>query len=203
MKLDHLINFWKLNIIFYILFLMKFYNNYSKTAYTYLSLHGSYGLLWTWKSFLFPDKSFVKNIGIFESIYSSIYLLLYWTFPYMSIKYNVKLTNLEIFFIHSLYTIGIFLHFCSDCQKYYTLKYKKKFINDGFFHICRNPNYLGELLIYLSFVLCTKSLICLFILLFNIILFWIPRMIQKDENLLKKYNDFKYIENFMFIPLIW
>ena len=42
----------------------------------------------------------------------------------------------------------------SDCQKYYTLKYKKGLIDDGLFKYTRNPNYLGEIMVYLSFAMC-------------------------------------------------
>jgi steroid 5-alpha reductase family enzyme len=98
--------------------------------------------------------------------------------------------------------MGVFLHFGADCQKYYILQYKKKYINDGFFKWTRNPNYLGELLIYGSFVFCTKSIFCFLILCLNIFLLWIPRMLLKDFSLYK-YNEFKYNQNYIFIPFIW
>ena len=41
--------------------------------------------------------------------------------------------------------IGVFLHYGSDAQKYFTLKYRKGLITEGFFSRCRNPNYLGEI----------------------------------------------------------
>ena len=47
-----------------------------------------------------------------------------------------------------LYTVGIFLHYVSDAQKYYTLQYRKGLIEEGLFSRTRNPNYLGEILIY-------------------------------------------------------
>ncbi len=39
----------------------------------------------------------------------------------------------------------------SDAQKYYTLKYKKGLISDGMFYATRNPNYLGEIMLYRIF----------------------------------------------------
>jgi steroid 5-alpha reductase family enzyme len=51
----------------------------------------------------------------------------------------------------------------ADSQKYYTLKYKKGLISDGVMKYTRNPNYLGEMMIYGSFVLLvndTISYIC-------------------------------------------
>ena len=39
----------------------------------------------------------------------------------------------------------------SDCQKYFTLKYKKGLIQNGMFKYTRNPNYLGCLYIKAKF----------------------------------------------------
>lgn len=54
----------------------------------------------------------------------------------------------------------------SDCQKYFQLKYKKGLINNGMFKYTRNPNYLGEALLYLSFAICAETLISYLILIF-------------------------------------
>jgi protein-S-isoprenylcysteine O-methyltransferase Ste14 len=35
----------------------------------------------------------------------------------------------------------------------------KKLINDGMFKLTRNPNYLGEIMLYLSFAIVTEQLI--------------------------------------------
>ncbi len=43
----------------------------------------------------------------------------------------------------------------SDAQKYYTLKYKKGLISDGMFYATRNPNYLGEIMLYRIFYVLT------------------------------------------------
>ena len=54
----------------------------------------------------------------------------------------------------------------SDSQKYFTLKYKKGLINDGWFKIIRNNNYLGEMMIYLTYAMISKSYISYFILIY-------------------------------------
>ena len=41
--------------------------------------------------------------------------------------------------------------FGSDIQKYFVLKARPGLITDGFFSLCRHPNYLGEILLYGSF----------------------------------------------------
>ena len=40
----------------------------------------------------------------------------------------------------------------SDCQKYFTLKYKRGLITEGNLSRTRNPNYLGEMMLYSAFV---------------------------------------------------
>jgi len=61
-----------------------------------------------------------------------------------------------------LYILGVVLMLASDAQKYFTLKYinyhrdpkapaKPFLINDGFCRYTRNPNYLGEMMLYFGF----------------------------------------------------
>src|SRR5215831_17483069 len=49
------------------------------------------------------------------------------------------------------YSVGTFLHFASDAQKYYILQLRPGLIENGFFARTRNPKYLGEALTYISF----------------------------------------------------
>ena len=57
------------------------------------------------------------------------------------------------------YAIGVVVMICSDIQKTITLQYKKGLISNGFNTIIRNPNYLGEMLIYSSFAIATGNII--------------------------------------------
>lgn len=53
----------------------------------------------------------------------------------------------------------------ADTQKYTQLKYKKGLIDDGFFALTRNPNYLGEIMIYGGFGIMAKDWLSWVILL--------------------------------------
>ena len=65
-KFNWIINAQKTGTIFLMFLLMIYYNNFSTGAWLYLSLHGTYGLLWFLKDMVFPDKSFqVKFIWMF------------------------------------------------------------------------------------------------------------------------------------------
>lgn len=66
-KFNWIINAQKTGTIFIMSFLMFYYNNYSTGAWLYLSLHGTYGLLWFLKDMVFPDKSFQHYL--FAKIY--------------------------------------------------------------------------------------------------------------------------------------
>merc|ERR1712146_31214 len=49
------------------------------------------------------------------------------------------------------YALGVVLMVGSDAQKYFVLRERKGLITDGFFARVRNPNYLGEMMLYGSF----------------------------------------------------
>jgi steroid 5-alpha reductase family enzyme len=52
-----------------------------------------------------------------------------------------------------MYNFGLVLMMGADGQKYFTLRIKKGLLNDGFMKWSRNPNYVGEMMIYGSFAL--------------------------------------------------
>jgi steroid 5-alpha reductase family enzyme len=83
----------------------------------------------------------------------------------------------------------------SDVQKFFVLKIQKGLIKNGFFGITRNPNYLGEILIYLSFGIVARSNF----VYSTLCLIWVvgfgPRIITKDVSLSKKPDFAQYAEN--------
>ncbi len=84
---------------------------------------------------------------------------------------------------------GVLLHYGSDAQKYFTLKYKKGLITEGFFSRSRNPNYLGEILIYLSFAMLAQHWLPFVILGIFAALVFVPNMLKKDQSL-SRYPEF-------------
>lgn len=58
----------------------------------------------------------------------------------------------------------------------------------------RNPNYLGEALLYLSFAIVTEIYISYMILIFIWLVVFLPNMLVKDFRLAKKdgFNEYKY-----------
>ena len=67
----------------------------------------------------------------------------------------------------------------ADCQKYFTLKYKKGLFTDGVFKYTRNPNFLGEMMIYGVYAGLANHWIGYLIYAYAC-LFFFSRMLNKD-----------------------
>ena len=189
MKLNQIINLHKGLTAFVIAGLMIFYGNFTTGPFVYLALHGTYGILWLLKEKIFPDPYFKEKINLITSITGFIFLGSYWVAPFILISSQKTIPNHTIAISISINIIGVFLHFASDAQKYFTLKLKKDLIKEGFFENIRNTNYLGEILIYLSFAILSMSVIPFVILSAFFFIVFLPRMIKKDKSL-TKYDSF-------------
>ena len=212
LKQRHFIDTHKGITPLFIIGLISYFNQWdNQIALLYLSLHGTYGLLWITKSYMFPDKQWESKVSILYGLLIWISLSLYWVAPYLIVT-NTNV--LPIFsgppFIYfsicvSMYIIGIFLHFTSDMQKYIYLKIRPGvLITDYMFSKVRNTNYLGEFFIYLGFTLLACDWTPLIALFLFIGLIWIPNMIKKD-NSLSRYSEFELYKKktSRFFPFIY
>jgi steroid 5-alpha reductase family enzyme len=148
------INLHKALVIPIVLAMMLVYGNWSVEAFAYLSLHGTYSLLWLAKQTLYPDRRFAERQPLWIGfVFVFVPLAGYYVAPYLLISRNVTLPPWYIAFAIATYIVGIFLHYVSDAQKYFTLQARKGLITDGLFARTRNPNYLGEILIYLAYAM--------------------------------------------------
>ncbi len=194
MKLNQIINLHKGLTAFVVVGFMAFFNNFTIAPYVYLALHGTYGLLWLLKEKVFPDPYFKEKINFLTSVSGFIFLGSYWVAPYILISSQKSVPNFIIAASISINIIGVFLHFASDAQKYFSLKLKKDLIKEGFFKNIRNTNYLGEILIYISFAILSMSFIPFAILAIFFFIVFLPRMIKKDKSL-TKYDSFQEYKN--------
>ncbi|QGZ88790.1 methyltransferase family protein [Microcystis aeruginosa] len=204
MKIKHAINCHKFLSFLIILGLMAFYNNFALLAWIYLALHGTYGLMWLIKDRLYPDQQWEKEISVVMGIFTFIVLGLYWVAPFIIISGNVTATAPLISVAIAINIIGVLLHYGSDAQKYFTLKYREGLITEGFFSRSRNPNYLGEILIYLSFALLAQHWLPFLILGGFVAGIFIPNMRKKDQSL-SRYPEFDaYKANSgLLLPKLW
>jgi len=190
MKVKHIINLHKGSTFLVVLGLMVAYQNFTIAPWIYLALHGTYGIMWLFKDRIYPDKQWEEEIPIAMGIGTFLILGLYWVAPFLLISSGVQPPAYLIAAAVAINIFGVFLHYASDAQKYYTLKYNRGLITEGFFARSRNTNYLGEILIYLGFAILAQHWIPYLILGFFIGIIFIPNMLKKDKSL-AKYPEFE------------
>ncbi|MFD2561237.1 methyltransferase family protein [Aquimarina rubra] len=185
------INIHKLLIIPIVLGLMSLYDNFSIEAYIYLALHGTYSLLWFLKFYWFRDEGFRVQIPVLKGVFS-IFLVMtgYYVAPFILISQQVKASPMFISVVLFFYIIGIFFHFVSDIQKYYTLKYKKGLITEGMFSRTRNPNYFGEIIMYLSLALFSKHWLP-FVIIVSFTVFVFLKIMKQKDAFLSQFPEFE------------
>jgi len=134
MKVGTAINLHKALVMPVVLGLMWFFNNSSTEAFIYLAIHGNYSILWIIKDRLYPDKRFYEKMPApIAIIFVFLPLAGYYLAPYLLISRHVTLPSPIIGLVLVLYVFGIFLHYVSDAQKFYTLQNKTGLIEDGLF----------------------------------------------------------------------
>ena len=195
----HLKFAWSINLhkgftAFFVILLMVIYENYSISSWVYLALHGSYGFIWLLKHFSFPDRKWDVRITYGAFVFVFLLLALYWIAPFLLISDVLPerpetpgwLITLSI----GIFSLGVVLMMISDCQKFFTLKFKKGLITEGAFKYVRHPNYLGEMMVYGSFaLLCQHWIPWLVLAYYWICLFYVN--MRMAEVSLSRYPEWK------------
>jgi protein-S-isoprenylcysteine O-methyltransferase Ste14 len=188
LKFAWVINAQKGATLAFVAALMLAYGNFTTAAWVYLALHGTYGLCWLLKHVAFRDPGWERRIT-FGGALMSVALVLgaYWVAPFLLISDvlgprpppGLPLLALCI----GLHTLGVAVMLSADCQKYFTLRVRRGLIDDGMFRYTRNPNYLGEMMIYGSYALLVGHWIPWAILAWVWIGIFLPNMLNKDASL--------------------
>ena len=175
-----------------VLSLMAYYDNFTLGPWVYLALHGTYGAMWVLKSRTFPDPNWEEVVPVWKGIGVFVALLLYWVAPFLLVSSGKVPSPALVCGAVAANALGTCLHFASDAQKYFVLQARRGLITDGFFSRTRNPNYLGEILIYGSFAAISMHwlpwAICA--------VFWgvvfLPNMRNKDRSMSRyeTWNDY-------------
>ena len=185
--------------------LMWIFRNVSIEMCVYLALHGTYSILWLLKQRWYPDRRFDARRP-FSIGFAFVFLPLasYYVAPYLVASRHVALPAPLIAAILSLYTLGVFLHYVGDAQKFYTLRAKPGLITDGLFSWVRNPNYLGEIMIYSAFAALSAHWLPFLIVAAWTAFFFIPGARAKDRSLARypAYADYRKRTSAL-IPLVW
>jgi steroid 5-alpha reductase family enzyme len=190
-KDKHFLNIHKGATFIWILLLMAYFNRWDNpTLWVYFALHGTYGLLWVFKSLVFPDKQWEAPASLVRGIFIWVGLSLYWITPYLIASQNIQAPYWLLALAISFNIVGSVFHFASDMQKYIELQLKPgHLITGGFWKLSRSPNYFGELLIYMSFVMLAMHWFPWAVLGFVMLIGWIP-YIRKKEHSLSRYPEF-------------
>ena len=189
MKIKHPINLHKFLTFVFIFSLMVIYQNFTVAPWIYLALHGTYGIMWLIKDSLYPDRQWKSEISPIMGIVTFAMLGLYWVAPFTLISSGVQPSAPLMAAAIATNLLGILLHYGSDAQKYFTLKYNSGLITEGFFSRSRNPNYLGEILIYVGFAMLAQHWLPFVILGLFTALVFVPNMLKKDRSL-SRYREF-------------
>ncbi len=188
LKFAWVINVQKGGTLLWVGALMLAYRNVSPAAWVYLALHGTYGLCWLLKHVAFPDPSWERRIT-FGGAFMSVATVLgpYWLFPFLLISGVLGPRPPPGFpllaFCIGLHTLGVAIMLSADCQKYFTLRVRRGLIADGMFRHSRNPNYLGEMMVYGSYALLVGHWIPWAVLAWVWIGIFLPNMLNKDASL--------------------
>ncbi len=219
-----IINFFKcVTFVVYSFCIYRFDLVDNEAAWMLLGTHGTYGLLWSSKSwFGFPDKSFEVPAKVADYFIISFFLALYWMPMYFIVRDRPVLPAYLLAAIVASFGWGVYFHFTADLHKVVFLKHREElirikaeipdncsfrsptFLKDNLWGLCLNPNYFGELLIYLSFSFCSMSMWPVLYLVFMMIALWIPNMKKKDQSL-SRFPDYVAYKGktTKLIPGIW
>lgn len=192
LKQKHFIDSQKGVTVVAVIALMAIYDAWHNTAaWLYLALHGGYGILWVLKSRYFGDKNWERRASLPYGLLIWIALSLYWIGPWIIVATDVTPPNGWLALCVALFIFGVFFHFTADMQKHMHLNCRPgTLLTDGLWSLSRNPNYFGELLIYLGFTLLAMHWAPLLVLALFILFVWVPNMRRKDKRL-ARYENFE------------
>jgi steroid 5-alpha reductase family enzyme len=195
MKMKYYIDSNKGITFLVILAMMAVYHQWQNpTAWVYLALHGTYGLLWVLKSIIFPDVSWERKISLWFGLFSWFSLVLYWFPAWLIMSKAIMVPPWIQALAISLNAFGSFFVFTADMQKSTALKLSPgELITGGLFRLSRNINYFGEFLVYVSFAILPLTWFAFLPLAAFMVSFWIPNMIRKDRVLstLPGFSEYK------------
>lgn len=184
LKLNWVINFQKGGTLPFVLALMAWTDTWTVTAWTYLALHGSYGLIWLLKDAVMPDARWQTRIT-FGGAFMTFALVLgpYWLAPVLLVADDTQQPPWLLAAATLGYALGVVLMMASDGQKHFTLEFKRGLITTGWFARVRHPNYLGEMVLYASFAVVAGHWIPWLVLAWVWLALFVPNMLGKEASM--------------------
>ncbi len=183
MRAHHAIDLHKVLTAPVVLTMMFAYGNFTIAAWTYLALHGSYGIMWRYKSLTFPDRQWNEPVSTAYGVQLFAGLGLYWLAPWLLISSGAEAPGWVVGLSVALCAFGTLLHYGADAQKHFVLSARPGLITDGFFARTRNPNYLGEILLYAGFAVLSMHWVPWLVNAFYWGVVFVPNMRKKDASM--------------------
>jgi protein-S-isoprenylcysteine O-methyltransferase Ste14 len=183
MKVAWAVNLHKIFTLFIIYAMMSYYANFSVGAWVFLGLHGIYGYCWLIKDLGFRDHQLENKLSFLGFI--NLYLLLiawYWLMPWLFIARGIEPSSFMLFFAIAIHTLGVVTMIAGDGQRHWILKYRNQpgLIQEGMYRYTRNPNYLGELMLYAAYALLASHWIA-WVIYGYMAIYFLARMKGKDN----------------------
>lgn len=203
-QVRHFINLHKALVPVAVLALMWHYDHWGPLPWVYLALHGTYAWLWLVKERTFPDRRFAEPIPLWMGVaFVFVPLASYWVAPYLIASRHLAAPGWLIGLAVAMTVAGVFLHFVSDAYKHAVLRLRPGLITDGLFARTRNPNYLGEMLIYSGFATLAQHPLP-WLVLAAWWAFFVRNMLAKDASI-SRYPEFAAWKSRsgLLIPKLW
>ncbi|EQC28230.1 hypothetical protein SDRG_14054 [Saprolegnia diclina VS20] len=174
--------------------LMWYFGNWSTPAYLHLANHGTFGVFWVVKDVVTPDKVWAAYMTLPSALLGVLVLSADWAADYCIIANHVEPAPGLVGFCTALHTTGLTLLMCTDTQKYFVLRSSPGVLfTDGYVKWSRNPNFLGKLLVYLSYAVLADHWFPYAMLTFMTLFVMLSHMILKDISLAKKPGGEAYL----------
>lgn len=183
MKACHAIDLHKSMTAPVVLAMMFAYGNFTAAAWAYLAMHGSYGLMWLYKSWTFPDRQWNEEVSRGGALQLFFTLGLYWIAPWLLVSSGAEAPGWVFGLAVALFGFGTLFHYGADAQKHFVLSARPGLITDGFFSRTRNPNYLGEIMLYAGFATMSMHWIPWLVNFFFWGVAFVPNMKKKDASM--------------------
>ena len=208
-KLATLINLQKGGTGLFVLGLMAAFGSWGSAAWTYLALHGTYGLCWLLKHAAFPDARWNARATWAGGLLTWLAVLgPYWIAPVLVVTPILGprpepapwLLALAI----AMHTVGLALMLAADAQKHAALARGPGLISDGLFRRVRHPNYLGEMLLYAAYALLARHWLPCLVLAWVWGLVFLPNILLIEASLSRHpgWAAYKARTGFL-LPRLW
>lgn len=174
----------------------------------YLCLHVSYCLWWLLEQWFYPQRRrqiFSESVNAVEFVSILGFVGLLYALPgYLAFTNPTPLSLTATAIALPLYFFGSLINTSADVQKTTAKELGVGLVQNDIWRFCRNINYFGDLLRYLSFSVVAGSLWA-YLVPGIVALIYGQRVLQKERSMAEKYVEYHQYQQSTtrLIPFIW